>query len=73
MYIVKTTTVYINEEHLQSKNGHYESTQSLEEVKEYFEDLKKENSAYANESFEHWLEHTSLFEPKELETDIIKQ
>ena len=53
MYIVKTTTVYINEEHLQSKNGHYESTWSLEEVKEYFEDLKKENSAYANESFEH--------------------
>ena len=39
MYIVKTTTVYINEEHLQSKNGHYELTWNLEVVKEYFEDL----------------------------------
>lgn len=72
MYNVKTTTVYINEEHLQSKNGHYESTWSLEEAKEYFEDLQKENPAYANETFEHWLEHTALFEPKELEIDIIE-
>ena len=73
MYIVKTTTVYINEEHFQSKNGFYESIWSLKEVKEYFENLQKENPAYTNETFEHWLEHTSLFEPKELEIDIIEQ
>lgn len=41
MYNIKTTTVYINEEHLQSKNGHYESTWWLEEVKEYFKNLQK--------------------------------
>lgn len=72
MYNTKTTIVYINEEGIQSKNGHYKSTWWLEEVKEYFEDLQKENPAYANETFEHWLEHTALFEPKELEIDIIE-
>lgn len=73
MYNTKTTIVYINEEEIQSKNGHYESTWWLEEVKEYFKNLQKENPAYANESFEHWLEHTALFEPKELVIDIIEQ
>ena len=33
---VKTITVYINEEHLQSKDGRYKLTWWLEEVKRIF-------------------------------------